>query len=314
MMHCNNEGCEWTGKLGKFEHHLAKQCTQMFIDCTNRCKDLKGIIVQILRKNEKVHLVTECPNRVVECELCNESGQHHSITGPCHLNECPKVIVECPNDCSLRMAREDLEDHYDNCPNEEIECTYEDIGCQVELPRKNMPEHEHDTALHLQLAIMEIRALKVKKDSEIKIFTFKISNFAPMFMVYGPPFFTSPGGYKMCVRISSKEGYLSVFLYLMQGENDDILPWPFRPAIFKITLLNQKQDEGHISHLIQYSNIKDSTSNQRVTDQERSTSGQGKSKFITLDALKEPFLVNNTLYFKVTVVKAPTPQPWLVCD
>lgn len=61
---------------------------------------------------------------------------------------------------------------------------------------------------------------------------------------YSPPFYTSPQGYKMCLRINPNgvEGYsgkcVSVFVHMMRGDYDDFLPWPFQGHIY-ITLLDQ---------------------------------------------------------------------------
>ena len=53
---------------------------------------------------------------------------------------------------------------------------------------------------------------------------------------FSPPFYSHRGGYKMCLRVhasgSGGEGgpdgtYVSVFAYLMKGEFDDNLKWPF---------------------------------------------------------------------------------------
>ena len=56
-------------------------------------------------------------------------------------------------------------------------------------------------------------------------------------MWYSPHFYTHPCGYKMCLSIDANgigcgEGtHLSVFVYLMRGEFDDQLKWPFRGSV-----------------------------------------------------------------------------------
>ncbi len=62
--------------------------------------------------------------------------------------------------------------------------------------------------------------------------------------LYSPPFYTSRQGYKMCVlAYLNGDGmghgtHLSVFLFLMKGEYDNILEWPFRHKVTMI-LINQ---------------------------------------------------------------------------
>ena len=62
--------------------------------------------------------------------------------------------------------------------------------------------------------------------------------------LYSPPFYTSPHGYRMCIRAylngdgSGRGTHLSVFFVLMRSEHDNLLRWPFsQPVTF--TLINQ---------------------------------------------------------------------------
>ena len=73
-----------------------------------------------------------------------------------------------------------------------------------------------------------------------------------------PPFYTSPGGYKMCIKVhadgsgDAADTHVSVYVYLMRGKNDDNLPWPFTGEV-TVTLLNQLEDENHCTPTISYS-------------------------------------------------------------
>ena len=67
---------------------------------------------------------------------------------------------------------------------------------------------------------------------------------------YSPPFTTSPQGYTLCLRVdangqgSGKGSHLSIFAYIMKGQHDDRLQWPFTGTII-IELLNWLEDKGH---------------------------------------------------------------------
>ena len=67
---------------------------------------------------------------------------------------------------------------------------------------------------------------------------------------YSPPFTTSPQGYKLCLIVytngsgSGKGSHLSIFAYIMKGQHDDCLQWPFTGTII-IELLNWLEDKGH---------------------------------------------------------------------
>ena len=70
--------------------------------------------------------------------------------------------------------------------------------------------------------------------------------------LYSPPFYTSPHGYRMCVRVylngdgAGKGTHISVFFILMPSEYDNLLTWPFKQTV-RFTLINQVIPEASIS-------------------------------------------------------------------
>ena len=100
---------------------------------------------------------------------------------------------------------------------------------------------------------------------------------------YSAPFYSHFGGYKMCLRVYTngssvcKGAHVSVFIYLMKGENDDNLKWPFR-GIITVTLLNQLQPNNHHLCAITYDKNTSEVYNARV--KEGRSGGWGSHKFI----------------------------------
>ena len=137
---------------------------------------------------------------------------------------------------------------------------------------------------------------------------------------YSPPFYSHPGGYKMCFRVDANgfgEGagtHVSVFACLMRGRNDDNLPWPFTGKV-TITLLNQLEDENHHTRTISF--LSDSEVNgRRVVDGEIVPRGYGLSKFIShaYSVTRNcQYLKGDCLYFQVKVEAAKPTKPWLIC-
>ena len=72
-------------------------------------------------------------------------------------------------------------------------------------------------------------------------FTFTITDFSKKkkhsVVVHSPPFFTHHGGYKMCLQVfcnGNERGtgkYLAIYAYLVKGEHDRHLHWPFYGSI-----------------------------------------------------------------------------------
>ena len=116
----------------------------------------------------------------------------------------------------------------------------------------------------------------------------------------------------MCVRVdangrsSGKNTHISVFVYLMRGEFDNDLKWPFRGDI-TIQLLNQLKDEGHCEKTISFTDKATPDRNAgRVTTKERAC-GWGYDKFIphtelTFNHAKYcQYLMDDCLRFQVPI-------------
>ena len=131
---------------------------------------------------------------------------------------------------------------------------------------------------------------------------------------YSDSFYTSPGGYKMCIQVVSNGKkpchgtHVSVYTRLLEGAYDANLPWPFIGTV-TFTLLNQLEDKQHHRWTLQYK----PADNAQVGD-----SDWGNSKFFSHSSLfynratKTHYLLDDTLYFRVSVI-VNNHKPWLVC-
>ena len=260
-VYCDNkaDGCKWTGELRSLKEHLTG-CDFTFVPCPNECKDDGGQVVKVLCKELRKHKL-KCPRRQYKCHHCKEVGEYLERTTT-HLQKCPSVKVVCPNsDCREKVARFKLAIHRQDCPFEQVPCKYARIGCGSRFPRKEREEHENDTGQHLQMAIDTVNELKaklVKQHASVII----LKNFEQQRVndksMYSTPFYTNPGGYKMCLCVyangcgESKGTHISVFACMTCGENDDCLTWPFSGEVH-IELLNQLDDTNHYVRRIHFS-------------------------------------------------------------
>ena len=129
---------------------------------------------------------------------------------------------------------------------------------------------------------------------------------------YSPAFNTHIGGYKMFIRVDASgwgdgEGtHVSLFVYMMKGEFDSHLKWPFKGEI-TVELVNQKDGgENHIKKPLEHNDPDEYF--QRVTDGDKAETGLGLEEFIAHTDLYKPeedkeYLLNDTLIFKVTNVE-----------
>lgn len=112
----------------------------------------------------------------------------------------------------------------------------------------------------------------------------------------------------MCIKVdvngygSGKESHVSVYAYLMRGENDKDLSWPFSGRV-TVELLNQLEDRNHHSMEILFHS--DNPASRRLLDYDIAPSGYGHRRYIShsslgYDATKNcQYLKNDCLCFRV---------------
>ena len=126
------------------------------------------------------------------------------------------------------------------------------------------------------------------------------------------PFYTHSQGYKMCLRVtangqgSGRGTHITVAVYLMKGEFDDQLEWPFRGDI-TIQLLNQ-QEGGHYSRTIYQAKGEKS----KASLGEKYICGWGISKFKSHSELFPKYLRNDCLGFHVTTFVKSIPSAQMI--
>ena len=145
--------------------------------------------------------------------------------------------------------------------------------------------------------------------------TFKVRNFAKLkkdSIIYQYSMKTSYHGYSVIVKVESggaesgKGTHVSVSIYIKSGGYDKILSWPFIGTV-QVELLNQLADNNHHSKLLKF------------TENDDTQVGYGllSEKFISHEelhsSLNKQFLMDDTLYFRVTVSVGQS-KPWLKCS
>ena len=121
---------------------------------------------------------------------------------------------------------------------------------------------------------------------------------------FSRPFYTGRGGCKMCLRVDangsedSRGTHVSVGAYLMRGEFDSRLKWPYRGTV-TIQLVNQLEDKEHCTKTIRYTEAadRDCSISSQVTDGEQASAGCGWSRFIRHSNLGLS-VANNRQYLK----------------
>ena len=308
-----NKGCQWEGKIRDTKNHI---CQYQVVPCTNQCGE------SIERCLLETHLKNLCHLREHICPHCEKKGFYAIISSNSHLQECPGLPVICPNEgCQKEIPKRDLASHCEVCPKAVVPCTFITTGCNVKMKREDMNKHEEDS-MKEHLKLLKEAYEKLRDQKTIIPMTNYIEKKENNEYWYSPAFYTSPRGYKMCLRVipkgdgNYKGTHVSCFVCLMSGEYDDTLKWPFQGEV-TVELLNQLEDRNHKKYVTRFNESTPILSRQRVVRKQYG-GGWGYRQFIPHSelslnsSLNRQYLKDGTLYFRVSVTVFSNTKPWLV--
>ena len=331
-------GCSWQGELREAEEHIGEICCYQMVKCKNGCKK------EMERRQLRSHETTKCLHRNFKCPHCPHRGPYNTVTTS-HLTVCESFRLPCVAGCKRTLTRRGMKDHLANtCSEELVECPHKMAGCASIVKRKDLEEHTSDKDHHLQ-ALMKSYAATMQHLYEMINQSGLVPDASILPLAFCPwlqntptcypqppcvlkmegfqekkknnkvwrsdPVYSHIGGYKMCLKVhangssDAKGTYLSLFISLMRGDNDDNLKWPFKGTI-KVSLLNQLEDGQHNARQpwSSGSDVSEDASS-RVTGGERAGTSWGRRRFISHQDLccngnnKLQYLKDNTLFFRV---------------
>ena len=321
---CTNNGCGLRVERQELDNHRNNFCSQRKYNCPycfqkdthqeivtthfTRCEELPllcpgGCGRGIMRRNMAQHLSEECPEELVACTYaiagCEETVKRKDLHE--HLYDKDKhfdAVME--SYLSLSLLVRDMLTKINSGNQQKVQATRLPLPFRPWL--QNIP-----TCYPRPPWVMKMNELREKKDNNLWSLL-QVDNEEGWF---SDPVYSHFGGYKMCLRVDAnghndgKGTHASVYVYLMRGDNDDNLKWPFKGTI-KVSLLNQLEDGQHHTKQVWSpgSNIPESY-NKRVTEGERADNGWGLHQFISYSDLGYrgekncQYLKDNTFFFRV---------------
>ena len=121
--------------------------------------------------------------------------------------------------------------------------------------------------------------------------------------LYSPPFYTSPHGYRVCVRVYlngdgiGKGTHISLFFFIMRSEQDNLLSWPFKQRV-RFTLVHQKKSSLSITEAF----VPDHNSPSFQKPKQDMNVASGFPKFARQSVLQdEGFTQDNVIYIRCQV-------------
>ena len=333
-IHCTNKKCLWKGSVQDIDNHLST-CPFQIVECSNKCG------TQLDRCNLENHL-KKCPKRIVSCVYCHKEDEYQIINGDHHQKECPGYPLSCPNNgCEKKIKRRLMTEHRDTCPKEEVDCQYSKIGCHKKMKREDLPQHNKDKMEdHLGSAVDNMEKLKhtikqLEQQQDYTVTKIKMVEFEALkesdTTWYSPYFYSHLGGYKLCLLVDAnsddvedsyddedsdddEDTHASCYVKLNPGEYDDTLEWPFQGEV-TVELLNQLEDKNHYKRVIHFNH--ETPEYHKNRKEEEDYKAWGQPKFIPHTNLghnsstNTQYLMNDTLYFKVSVNVHSKTKPWL---
>ncbi len=181
------------------------------------------------------------------------------------------------------------------------------MNTSVEQFSRTMPQFESLLEeLNLKLEILEVK-------TTTGIYVWKINDLARRHRearigktasLYSPPFYTSPHGYRLCLRAylngdgSGKGTHVSLFMVLMRGEHDNLLTWPFGYRV-TLTLISQADPlspDAAITHKF----IPNPESSSFLKPNETFNVASGFPEFAAISVLSNTdYVRNDTIYFRI---------------
>ena len=157
------KGCSWVGQVKHLGAHL-EICGYVLIVCPLSC--IQG--ERFFQKDLDLHSTTECVLRKVVCEHCGVKGTYQWMMEN-HYYQCEKITVPCVNGCGQNLSRNEFEvqQHSKVCTHAVIECPFAKVGCEVQVIRLKMAQHQHDSIhLHLLYTMQSLQSEREKNELE----------------------------------------------------------------------------------------------------------------------------------------------------
>ena len=315
---CPN-GCELSPKAKLLENHLKKECPLEVIECPF---SYAGCTEKVTRQSMPEHITQSL-------------ALHMSLQAASHQQELKKLNSRI-SELEMKVEKAEESHEHSRAKMAELETTNKLLLDRIQQECKNQvvivgrelkSAQEQRLKGHLGTLRGEMKTAQAETKQEITKqmksnlhhlhshvglvpFTVTMPNFEQKKRLnkswYSHSFFTHSHGYKMCLRVDSNgngsgnNSHVSVFVYMMKGDYDDQLKWPFRGDI-TIQILNQARDDEHCTEILIITDGKDFGDRVLVSDM-LEENGRGYPKFLSHTCLS-PYLKDDCIRLRVKEVK-----------
>ena len=116
-------------------HSACKACLQKSIAKNKKSCPICRVDIDNLNTNIAVKALISNINVRCTNSGCSWAGKHHEKEN--HRDNCPFLLMQCPNGCIGSQQRSALDQHLAACPYQRLPCEY----CNVGVPRYHLENH-----------------------------------------------------------------------------------------------------------------------------------------------------------------------------
>ena len=317
----HESGCKWEGELRQLDDHR-NHCQFVFLPCSLKCGR------NAMRRDMASHVKEKCPRRKVKCQHCNQAFECRHMKKH-YDKDCPQFPIMCPQGCGKKLVRCQKDDHVavdGTCPDTSLKCAFEDAGCCFVGKRKDMGQHtKENIETHLTMSHLKVKKLNVKvKEIEDALekakeranfhYLWKITEWSVhmqkakkdrSYEIVSEKVYVSVPGHRVMIKLypyydsDDESDDMGIFLYLVKGEYDDFIQWPFRMD-YAFSVIDQQQNRRDKTKKIAV----DEETSDDISECFHSPGGDGYGflTFLSHDELQtRSFVKNDCLFVELTV-------------
>lgn len=234
-----------------------------FNTCLSFPDSCKYCNILVCRRDMECHVQLDCPRAIVDCEFKDLGCLFSSVERQYLYNHNQKSLIGHVS--LLHRALSKFTEENDELGSYKIKQQHclKLNETYTQTKNENHFKTESQKAFSLKeiqelkskIAFLERKVVSIEEKISHGVFHWKIEKFSvheeetfvnKIKQLKSPPFYTSPQGYRLMLRLNLKTDetdqiIVSLFVHLLQGENDDVLPWPFCGEI-NLSILDQKEN------------------------------------------------------------------------
>ena len=215
----------------------------------------------------------------------------------------------------MQIQRKEVEDHLQTSTTLHMELTLKNLKAATEKLDSLQKQVQELTVTNstLRMKVDEQSKTIARLNEESSSFVWKVTEFWKILRqaknernkrIKSEPFYAGRQGYKLRLCIepdgnqSKRNRYLSVYILLMKGGFDGMLPWPFRQKV-TFTLIDQKDQLSSRFNVVRSLYVTFSTGRPLAEEVDES---QGIARFISHSNLSLfRYVVDDTLFIHVKI-------------